>query len=152
MSMYAWLTGRYVRLNFARIGRGDYRPVLRGMAPDVHHRFAGDHALGGERHDKEAMQRWFERLTRLCPSIDFTVHTVTVSGPPWHLTVAAEWTALVTPAAGPIYLNEGVHVMEIRRGRVSRLFAYEDGEAVAAACRIMADFGVTEAAAPPITS
>lgn len=58
----------------------------------------------------------------------------------------------MTPARGDIYLNRGVHIIRIRRGRVSQLYAYEDGQAVARACRTMADLGVTEAAAPPIES
>jgi hypothetical protein len=44
------------------------------------------------------------------------------------------------------YLNRGVHVIRIRRGRVTQLYAYEKAQA----CRAMADLGITEASAPPI--
>jgi ketosteroid isomerase-like protein len=150
--MYSWLIARFVRLQFARVGRGNHGAVLRGVSDQVHHRFAGNHALGGDRHDKQSFQRWLERLSRLFPEIDFQVVSVSVRGWPWNFTVAAEWKALVTPAAGPTYTNSGVHVIVIHWGRVVRLFAYEDSQAVAEACRIMADHGMQEAAAPPITS
>jgi ketosteroid isomerase-like protein len=150
--VYAWLIKRYVRRQFDRIGRADHAAVLRGVAENVHHRFAGDHALGGERHDKQALQRWFARLSRLCPAMAFEVHTVAVSGWPWDMTVAAEWSALVTPAKGPDYTNARVHVIGIRRGQVIRLFAYEDSQAVATACTEMAELGISEAAEPPIES
>ncbi|QEM43571.1 nuclear transport factor 2 family protein [Mycolicibacterium grossiae] len=137
---------------FASVGRGDHAKVLAAMAPDVHHWFAGSHALGGTRHDRLTVQRWFERLHRLCPKMAFEVHGVTVSGWPWRMTVAAEWTAHVTPARGPVYRNDGVHIMDVKFGRVHRLFAYENGEAVAEACDLMAALGVSEAGAPPICS
>ncbi len=63
-----------------------------------------------------------------------------------------EWTAEVTPAVGPSYRNVGAHVLRIRRGKVSEFLAYEDSQAVADACAVMAEAGITEATAPPITS
>jgi len=150
--MYQRLIARYVRTQFASLSRGDYQAVLRGATDDVHHRFAGHHALGGERHDKRSLQLWFERLYRLCPTLTFQVHTVSVSGWPWDMTVAAEWSAVVAPVQGPEYANAGVHVIRIRRGRVIQVYAYEDSQAVVDACRTMTDLGVEEASAAPITS
>lgn len=40
----------------------------------AHHRFGGHHAVGGERYDREALRRWFERLGRLAPTLQITVH------------------------------------------------------------------------------
>lgn len=71
---------------------------------------------------------------------------------PGDLTVAAEWSAVVTPARGPEYANAGVHVIRIRRGRVVQIYAYEDSQAVVEACRTMTELGVEEASAAPITS
>lgn len=150
--MHQALVRRRVRAVFDSLSRGDVEAVLGGLSPQVHHRFAGDHPLGGERGDRDAVRRWFERLYRLFPSLDFTVTTVAVSGPPWDLTVAVEWSADVTPATGPGYTNVGAHVLRIRRGRVVCLHAYEDSQAVAEACRTMAAAGVDEAAAAPIES
>jgi ketosteroid isomerase-like protein len=152
LGMYQRLIARNVRSRFALLSTGDYATVLLGVDENVHHRFAGQHPLGGERHDKRAVQLWFERLYRLFPNLVFDVRTVVARGWPWDLTVAAQWSAVVTPARGPDYANSGVHVIRIRRGKVVALYAYEDSQAVAQACRTMAELGVAEAAAPPITS
>ena len=136
--------------NFARLSAGDHRAVVAQLAPDVHHVFAGDTALGGERHSRDAVERWFERLFRLCPQMRFEVGRVFSSGPPWNILVAAEWVAHVTPAVGEPYVNAGTHVFRIRNGRVAYIHAYEDSEKVARACEQMAALGVKEAAAPPI--
>ena len=149
--MHRRLVDRRVRGVFAAIGRHDYAAVLAGLAADVHHRFAGDHPLGGERHDRDAVALWFARLGRLFPGLDFDVRSVTVSGLPWRLTVTVEWLAQVTPAAGPRYTNAGAHVLRLRRGQVVCLHAYEDSQAVAAACALMHEAGMAEAAAAPIT-
>ena len=149
--MYRRIVQRRVQGVFRALSRNDHEAVLAGLAADVHHRFAGDHALGGERHDREAVRAWFERLHRLFPSLDFTVGSITTSGPPWDLTVTVEWSAEVTPAAGATYTNVGAHVLRVRRGRVVCLHAYEDSQAVAAACEAMLRAGVVEAGAAPIT-
>ena len=150
--MYRRLAARRVRHVFDRLSAGDYETALAALAPDVHHRFAGKHPLGGERHDAEAVRRWFERLFRLFPELRFTVTRTAVSGWPWDLTVAVDWRADVVPALGPSYVNVGAHVLRVRRGRVACLHAYEDSQAVAAACAWMADGGIEEAAAPPVVS
>ena len=43
----------------------DYDAILKDCAADIHDRFGGHHALGGERHDRDSLGRWFERLGRL---------------------------------------------------------------------------------------
>jgi ketosteroid isomerase-like protein len=150
--VYGVLVRRRIRRVFERLSVGDYEFALAGLTDDVHHRFAGDHALGGERHDRASVRLWFERLFRLFPELRFTVTRVAVSGWPWELTVAVEWRADVTAAAGPGYVSVGAHVLRVRRGRVACLHAYEDSEAVARACAVMAEKGIEEAAAPPIVS
>lgn len=150
--MYQLLVKRHLRKQFDRLSAGDYESVLRGVDENVHHRFAGEHPLGGERHTKHGLRLWFQRLFRLYNSLAFEVHRITLTGWPWDLRAAAEWTAVVTPAGGDVYLNRGVHIIRIQRGRVTQLSAYEDSQAVAHSCRAMADLGVTEATAPPIES
>ena len=150
--MYAWLVERRVRAVFAALGRRDLQEVLPGLAPDVHHRFAGRHALGGERHDREAVELWFRRLFRLYDGLDFTVHRVVVGGPPWDLVVTVEWTVWATPCAGPSYENAGCHVLRIRWGKVACLHAYEDSQAVVAALEAMVAAGHEEAGADHVLS
>jgi ketosteroid isomerase-like protein len=149
--MYSALAARMIRRAFGHLSAGDHTSVIALLAEDVHHVFAGEHALGGERHTRDAVARWFARLSRLFPSIHFEVGSVVVSGLPWNLWVAVEWIGDVTPAAGEQYQNEGTHVINIRRGRVVYFHAYEDSQKVARACEQMAALGIDEAAAPPIT-
>jgi xanthine/CO dehydrogenase XdhC/CoxF family maturation factor len=58
--MYHAIVKRIALQNFLRVNQKDYAPILKGCSPDVHHRFGGHHALGGERHDCDALGRWFE--------------------------------------------------------------------------------------------
>lgn len=148
--MYHALVRRKVHGVFDDLTRGDYPAVLSGVADDVHHVFAGDHPLGGERHSRDAMGRWFERLYRLFPSLRFEVHEVVANGWPWRTVVGVEWTARVTPLEGETYVNRGSHVIRMRWGRVVSVHAYEDSQRVAEACRRMASAGIEEAAAAPI--
>ncbi len=146
---FSFFVRRRIHAIFDGLSRGDYSVGLGGLADDVHHVFAGEHALGGEHHSRDGVRRWFERLFRLF-ELRFDVRQVIVSGPPWDLLVAVEWLAQATPRTGERYLNPGAHIICIRRGRVVYFHAYEDSQKVAEACRQMADAGIEEAAAAPI--
>jgi ketosteroid isomerase-like protein len=67
--MYKAIARRKVRGLFEALSRGDWEAAMSDVAPDVHHVFPGDNAIGGERHSREAMERWFERLYRLIPEM-----------------------------------------------------------------------------------
>ena len=54
--MYHAIVKRIALQNFLRVNQKDYAPILKGCSLDVHHRFGGHHALGGERHDREALK------------------------------------------------------------------------------------------------
>jgi len=49
---------RIAKRNFESLNQGDLEAVQDG-SPHIHHRFGGRHALGGERHHKEVLRRWF---------------------------------------------------------------------------------------------
>jgi ketosteroid isomerase-like protein len=78
-------------------GRGvddhDYAALADHFAPDLHHRFAGRHALGGERHDAATVLAWLERVGRVLPDLTFAITDVTVAGWPHDTTVVARWNA-----------------------------------------------------------
>lgn len=112
--MYHTIVRRRVKATFAALNRGDYEPALAGMAEQFEHRFAGDHALGGTRHDRSAMRRWFERLFRLNHHLAFDLKHIAVSGGPWDTTAVVEWTDSAQLADGTQYLNTGVHVVRMR--------------------------------------
>ena len=120
------------------------------VAPDVHHVFPGDNAIGGERHSREAMERWFERLYRLIPEIEFEVKKVAVRGWPWDMIVAVEWSDRGKAADGVPYENEGAHWIRLRRGKATYIHAFLDTEKVTEICERMAASGVDEAGAEPI--
>ena len=141
---------RLLRRTCARLNDGVWRAVLGQAAPDVHHVFAGDHALGGERHTRDAMGRWFERVYRLVP-LDIEVVSVASSGWPWNTVASVEWVDQVRPAAGPPYVQHGTHWVRIRWGTVTEVRAYLDTQKVERALRAMADAGIEEASAPQIT-
>ena len=92
--MYHAIVKRIALQNFLRVNQKDYAPILKGCSPDVHHRFGGHHALGGERHDRDALGRWFERLGRLAPTLQLTVHNIWVKGWPSNTTVIMRWSAV----------------------------------------------------------
>jgi len=149
--MYKTIVRRKARGVFEALSRGDWRDTLGDISPNVHHVFPGDNALGGERHSREAMSRWFERLFTVFPELEFEVREIAVRGWPWNTIVAIEWVDRARPSDGVAYENEGAHVMRLRWGKATYIHAYLDTEKVTETCRRLAQGGMTEAAAPPIT-
>jgi ketosteroid isomerase-like protein len=150
--IYRTFVRRRVRGSFAALSRGDMQAATKGMAEDVHHVFPGDNAFGGERHSRQAFERWLERLTRLIPDLEFEVREVAVRGWPWDTAVAVQWTDHGHTADGQPYSNEGAHWMRIRWGKAVEVHAYLDTEKVTVLAERLAEAGFDEAAAPPITS
>ena len=148
--MLGLIARRRVAQTFERLGRGEWEPIVAGLAEDVHHVFPGDHPLGGARHSRPAVLSWFERLGRLFPGHEFEVHRTVVGGAPWDFWIAVQWTARLRPQAGDPYDNEGAHWIRVRRGKVVLFHAYLNTQLIADACRRMATAGIAEAAAPPI--
>jgi ketosteroid isomerase-like protein len=150
--MYHAIVKRFARKTFLRVNQKDYAAILKDCTPDVHHRFGGNHALGGDRHDREALKLWFERLGRVFPTLQLTVHDVWVTGGPWNTIVIIRWTSVQNLPDDSPYKNHGVHVLRMRWGKVFDIDANEDSQLVAAGLQICAAHGVGEALAPPILS
>jgi ketosteroid isomerase-like protein len=150
--MYHTIVKRFARKSFLRVNRKDYAAILNDCVPDVHHRFGGNHALGGDRHDREALGRWFERLGRVFPTLQLTVHDVWVKGGPWNTTVIIRWSGVQNLPDDSPYENHGVHILRMRWGKVFDIDANEDSQLVATGLQICAAHGVAEALAPPIVS
>ncbi|HEX2466964.1 MAG TPA: nuclear transport factor 2 family protein [Solirubrobacterales bacterium] len=149
--MYKRIAASRIRRVFDAIGRQDYDAATDGVADDVHHLFPGTNALGGERHSRDALMRWFERLGRLFPQLAFEVQRVSVKGPPWDMWIAVQWTDEGRAADGTPYHNRGAHWIRIRRGRAVFIQAYLDTDLVTPSCQRMAGLGIVEAASPQIT-
>jgi ketosteroid isomerase-like protein len=149
--MYKRIAERRARGIFEALSRGDWQSTLEDVARDVHHTFPGENALGGERHSREAMERWFARVYRLIPDLNFEVKRVAVKGPPWDLRIAVEWRDWGHAADGVAYDNDGAHWIRIQRGKATYIHAYLDTEKVSELCRRVAEAGFEEAAEAPIT-
>jgi ketosteroid isomerase-like protein len=149
--MYKTIAKRRARATFEKLSAGDWRGTLGNIAPDVHHVFPGDNPMGGERHSREAMERWFERLYTLFPNLNFEVKNVAVRGMPWDMWVGVEWIDRAEPRDGVPYTNEGAHWIRLQRGKATYIHAYLDTEKVTETCKRLASQGLEEAAAPPIT-
>lgn len=150
--MYHAIVKRIATRTFEQVNAGNHAAVLASCAPDIHHRFGGDHALGGERHDREALGRWFARLGRLCPDISLQVQDIWVKGWPHDTTAIIRWTNTQTRPDGTRYDNHGVHVVRMRWGKATSIDANEDSQAVAGLLDQLVAAGVAEAGAAPITS
>lgn len=150
--MYKVIARHKTRATFEALSRGDWEAAIEDVATDVHHVFPGDNAMGGERHSKEAMGRWFERVYRLIPELHFEVRQIAVKGWPWDMMVAVEWADHGRAADGVPYANEGAHWIRLQRGKATYIHAFLDTEKVTEICRRLAEGGVEEAAAEPITA
>jgi len=150
--LYHAIVKRIAKKNFVRVNQKDYEALLKDCAPHIHHRFGGQHALGGERHDREALRRWFGRLGRLGPMLTLTVNDIWASGGPHDTTIIIRWSATQDMPDGSPYHNHGVHIVRMRWGKIVDIDANEDSQAVAASLKIWAAHGVEEALAAPIIS
>ncbi|MGA2292391.1 nuclear transport factor 2 family protein [Bradyrhizobium sp.] len=148
--MYHAIVRRKLRHVFSSLCQGNFEPGLDGLASRFDHVFSGTHALGGTRHTKAGMRRWFARLFLLFPKLDFTIKHIAVCGPPWNTCAMVEWQDTATPADGVPYFNDGTHFLRLRWGKVVSLHAYLDTQVVADTCRRLAEWGLADAAAPPI--
>jgi ketosteroid isomerase-like protein len=149
--VYKRIAAGRIRKVFDALGRHDLDAATDGVAEDVHHVFPGENALGGERHSRDALMRWFERLGRLFPELTFDVERIAVKGPPWDMWIAVQWTDAGRAADGVPYDNRGAHWIRILRGRAVHIQAYLDTDVVTASCGRMAAAGNVEAASPQIT-
>jgi ketosteroid isomerase-like protein len=142
--MYRRIVASRVRKAWSRLAQGDYEYVLDQFSPAFEYSFAGDHALGGVRHSREAMTSWFRRLFDLFPGIRFEVADVLVRGWPWH-TRAVALVNVSTSVAGQPYRNEVAQTLELRWGRITRIRTLEDTQKLAGALELLAGEGVREA-------
>jgi hypothetical protein len=151
--LYSYFVKKVVRQSFDHVNHHRWDELLKPVTPNVHHRFAGAHAIGNERHDKGAMHRWLERVGRVLPTLHITVNNIWVKGWLWQTTVFVQWDATATLLNGDdSYFNRGFHVITMRWGKVYALDVFEDSQEVARGLAAQAASGLQEAAAEPIVS
>lgn len=149
---YSSIVEKSIRQSFDHINNHRWDAAVKALAPHVHHRVSGAHALGGERHDKQAMRRWFERFGRVLPNLQIKVDKVWVVGWPWHTTVFARWDGTATLLNGDAYVNRGLHVFTLRWGKVYALEEFFDSQVAAQALAAQGAGGLKEAVAEQIVS
>jgi len=142
--VYRRIVEARVRKAWRRLAQHDYEYVLDQFSTRFEYSFAGDHALGGTRHSREAMTGWFERLFELFPGIRFEVADVLVKGWPWRTRVVA-LVDVSTDVAGEPYRNEVAQTIQLRWGRIVRIRTLEDTQKLARALRRLAEVGVQTA-------
>ncbi|MBR1144510.1 nuclear transport factor 2 family protein [Bradyrhizobium sp. AUGA SZCCT0431] len=151
--VYGYIVKKEIRKTFDHVNNHRWDEAVKAVAPYVHHRVSGAHALGGERHHKEALRRWFERLGRVQPTLHLTVNNIWVKGWPWNTTVFVQWDGTATlPHGDASYVNRGLHVFTLRWGRVHALEEFQDSQEAARGLAAQAAAGLKEAAAEPIVS
>lgn len=150
--MFHAVIERQARATFDRVNKHDYDRILADAAPDIRHRFSGDHTLGGERNDPAHVRLWFERLHRLVPGLTLTVGDVWVVGGLRDATVIVRWTAEATLLDGLPYHNREVHVIQLHNRKIVSIDVEEDSQAVDLGLKRQAHSGLAEALAAPITN
>jgi ketosteroid isomerase-like protein len=149
--MYHAIVRHKLRRTFADINAGRYDGVVAQFAPRHRHAMAGHHALAGERHSLASTARWYERLQRVLPGLAFDIRAIVVGGMPWRTSVLVSWDDRFTLPDGTPGSNTGVHEFELRWGRVHSLVIHCDTDRLQRYCDRIAECGVAEAAAAPIT-
>lgn len=149
--MYSYIVKTKIRQTFEDVNNHRWNDAVAAVAPHVHHRVSGAHALGGERHSKEALRGWFERLGRVFPTLRIKVNNIWVKGWPWYTNVFVQWdaTATLLDGAAP-YTNRGLHLFTLRWGKVHALEEFFGSQEAVRALSAQAAAGIKEAAAEPI--
>jgi ketosteroid isomerase-like protein len=150
--MYHAIVKRRIRQAFDQVNQRRWDELMASMSPSVHHRFGGVHAIGGERHDREALRQWFERLARVLPNLHLKINNIWVHGWPWHTMVFVQWDGTATLLNGDGYSQHAIHVITLRWGKIAALDVFEDSQEVHRALVAQAAAGLDEPVAEPILS
>ena len=150
--LYKRIVKSRIRQAFDHVNNHRWDELMRSIAPNVHHRFGGSHAIGGQRHDRETLRLWFERLARVLPNLHLEIKTIWVTGWPWHTMVFVQWDGTATLLDGGPYSQHAIHAITLRWGKIHELDVFEDSQAVDRALKAQAAAGLDEALAEPILS
>lgn len=122
--MYRWIVARVISLIYRRTFAGQTDLMMRSTAKDVTFHFPGTSTFSADLVGRDQLQAWLTRFSSLRPT--FEVRDVTVSGPPWNMSVAVRFRDSI----GEDYENEGVEWVRIRWGLVRSLEVFLDTERI----------------------
>jgi ketosteroid isomerase-like protein len=149
--MYHAIVERKLRHVFARLGAGDFEPMLDSLAERFSYRFEGDSPIGGIRSSRETMRLWWQRMYRLFPGLSFEVRDVVVAGWPWHTRIFTQLDFVKPLPDGTPYRNVVMQRMVMRWGKVTQVHTLEDTQRCMRLLQWQAGNGKAEAAAPAIS-
>jgi ketosteroid isomerase-like protein len=125
--------------------------MIGGMADRFSYRFYGESALSGERHTIEGLRRWWERSFRLLPNVTFDVEEVVVAGGPWATRIAGRVRVHAPLPDGSSYDNVFMQNLHMRWAKITEIHTLEDTAVLQRTLDHLAELGVAEAHAEPIT-
>jgi ketosteroid isomerase-like protein len=150
--LYRAIVKNRIRQSFDHVNNRRWDELLGSIAPNVDHRFLGAHAVGGQRHDKETLRLWFERLARVLPNLQLEIRDIWVQGWPWRTMVFVQWEGAATLLDGSPYRQHAIHVITLKWGKIHALDVFEDSQEISRALVVQAGAGLEEAIAEPILS
>lgn len=150
--LYGYIVKKKIRETFEHVNHHRWEEAVADVAPNIHHRVSGNHALAGERHDKQSLLQWFKRLGLVQPKLHIDVDNIWVNGWPGNTTVFVRWVGTSKLLNGDNYVNRGLHVLNLRWGKVFALEEYQDSQAAANALLVQSKAGLNEAASEQILS
>ena len=106
--IYGAIVKKRIRQAFDDVNNRRWDELMASITPRVHHRFGGVHAIGGERHDRETLRLWFERLARVLPNLHLEINDIWVKGPPWRTMVFVQWDGTATLMNGGGYFQHAM--------------------------------------------
>jgi ketosteroid isomerase-like protein len=148
--MYANIVAGNVRSSWKQLNARDHLGLIAQFAPNFRYEFYGIHALGGVRHSKKAMGKFFTRIFNIFPNAQFEVSNILVKGMPWDTTVVALVKISATLANGQPYQNQISQTIRIRWGRIVEILTLEDTQKLVQALQVQLAAGILEAGAAPI--
>ena len=146
LNPYRWILKTRIVKGFNELNKQNYHYLTNLFDENVQYEFEGDHTLGGSRTSKIGVEKWFERLLLLLPS-QFSINSITVSGPVWETTAIIEFTDTVTPKFGQPYKNNGIQVVKLKFGKAYKIHTYVNTYKIITALNILYENGIIEAKA-----
>ena len=134
------LKAKFTR-DVARLNAGDHGPLLEAYADDfVLHFNDGDHRWAGDWTGKDGMDRFLRLYT--AAGVQGRIGSITVSGPPWALTMWVRFDDWSDDGGTRLYENRTVLVLRTKWGKVvDQEDYYFDTERIAAFERALVERG-----------
>lgn len=149
--MYHAIVERRIRSVFARLGAGDFQPMLDSLAPRFRYRFEGDSPIGGIRSTLVSMDQWWRRMYRLFPGLSFEVRDVVIAGWPWRTRIFTQLEFVKPLPDGRRYGNVVMQRMVMKWGRITEIHTLEDTQRCMRLLAWQQSQGKKEAGAPAIS-